>query len=354
MLSIFKRHSRTCPQRGDRHYRRCLCVYWATGTVEGTYRRESLKTRSYDRALVLAREIEDGKIRKTVLVDATAAFIADARARGLRDSSIYKHELVLRRLKEFAISEGLKYLQDFDLDAFQRFRATLKHKNWAAKVTTANLRVFLRFCGEHGWTTVKPAGVTSPEVRSAPVEPFTESERVKILSACDAYEKLPNVVIPITTFVLVSRHTGLRVHDVVTLERKMAEGDTLRLQTEKTGTVVRLPLHPDCLAALQALPETSPYFFWSGHGESRTRVGNFQVVLRKVLKLAGVKGHHHRFRHTFACRLLESGIPIERVSRLMGHSDSRVTSSTYSAWIRERQDAAEADVRASWVGMKGT
>jgi integrase len=214
--------------------------------------------------------------------------------------------------------------------------------------------VFLRFCGEHGWTTLKPAAIVSPEVRGAPVIPFTDAQMVKILDACDVYEKLPCVKIPIKIFVLASRHAGLRIHDVVTLERKMVDGDTLQRQTEKTGTVVRVPLHPDCVTALKKLPENSPYFFWSGSGESRTRVNNFQVVLRKVFKLASIKGHHHQFSHTFARALLESGVLIERVSRLMGHSDSRVTSQTYSAWIRERQDAAESDVRRSWVETKGS
>lgn len=80
-------------------------------------------------------------------------------------------------------------------------------------------------------------------------------------------------------------------------------------------------------------------------------MGNFQLALRRVFKMAGVQGHPHRFRHTFAAGLLGSGVLVERVARLMGHSDSRTTATVYSAWIQERQNAAEADVRAAWQKM---
>ena len=60
-------------------------------------------------------------------------------------------------------------------------------------------------------------------------------------------------------------------------------------------------------------------------------------------------GHAHRFRHTFAVELLLAGVPIERVSVLLGHSSARITEKHYSAWVRARQEQLEADVRQSWA-----
>jgi integrase len=72
--------------------------------------------------------------------------------------------------------------------------------------------------------------------------------------------------------------------------------------------------------------------------------------LKKLFSLAEVSGGHpHRFRHTFAVELLLGGVPIERVSILLGHSSTPITETHYSAWVRARQEQLEADVRQSWA-----
>jgi len=58
---------------------------------------------------------------------------------------------------------------------------------------------------------------------------------------------------------------------------------------------------------------------------------------------------------------LQAGVPLERVSVLLGHKSLKVTDKHYNAWVRERQEQAEADVRRTWnndpvalVETKGT
>ena len=58
--------------------------------------------------------------------------------------------------------------------------------------------------------------------------------------------------------------------------------------------------------------------------------------------------HAHRFRDTFAVDLLMGGVPMERVSILLGHSSIKVTEKHYSPWVRARQEQLEADVRRTW------
>jgi integrase len=89
--------------------------------------------------------------------------------------------------------------------------------------------------------------------------------------------------------------------------------------------------------------------FWSGAGKLATAVRVWETRLRKVFDLARIPdGHAHRFRDTFAVELLLAGVPMERVSVLLGHSSIRVTERHYSPWVRSRQEQLEADIASAW------
>jgi integrase len=46
--------------------------------------------------------------------------------------------------------------------------------------------------------------------------------------------------------------------------------------------------------------------------------------------------------------LLKEGTPIENVAAFLGHASVRTTQKHYAAWVKARQERAEADVMASW------
>ena len=50
----------------------------------------------------------------------------------------------------------------------------------------------------------------------------------------------------------------------------------------------------------------------------------------------------------FAAGLLHAGVPMDRVSVLLGHSSIKITEKHYSPWVRARQEQLEADIRRSW------
>jgi integrase len=46
----------------------------------------------------------------------------------------------------------------------------------------------------------------------------------------------------------------------------------------------------------------------------------------------------HRLRDTFAVDLLEKGIPLEEVSKALGHESIKTTERHYAKWVKGRQD----------------
>lgn len=92
---------------------------WVEGTIAGTYIRRTLKTRSWERAQAIIRQMEADEIpappvkEKLVTIEqAVTEYIADAKARGLAAVTYGKYELILhKQLLSWANSEGYKFLR---------------------------------------------------------------------------------------------------------------------------------------------------------------------------------------------------------------------------------------------------
>jgi len=147
--------------------------------------------------------------------------------------------------------------------------------------------------------------------------------------------------------VTVLRWTGLRIRDVVQLKRSAIFDEYVILRTHKNQKPVRLPLHPDILKALEIIAGTGRYVFWSGEGNAKSCVGDWQRTLRRLSVLSGVNITAHRFRHTFACELLSKGVPVSEVAAILGNSP-RIVEKHYRQWIDVRQKALDAAVKLAW------
>ena len=364
MLTIYRRHTKLCEHRKDgRKYRRCRCPIWVDGFLGKQETRHSLRTRDWDNAQKVIREWEaegdikqDSSAEPISVREACEAYLSDAKARNLREPTLYKYRLLFRQLQEFARQTGLRYLRELDVVLLRQFRAQWPNRNLGALKKLEYLRAFFRFAHDNTWIPDNPARkVKSPKVDSRPTMPFTHEEVSRILAACEEYPDAfgrvgQQNVKRLRALVLLLRYSGLRIQDAVTLSRDRVVNGKLLLYTAKTGTPVYCPL-PDCVVnALEALPAKNRYFFWSGASTKKSATSSCQRSLQKLFALAGVaRGHAHRFRDTFAVELLLSGVPLERVSALLGHQSVRVTERHYAPWVSSRQEQLEADVKRAWL-----
>ncbi|HMD16414.1 MAG TPA: tyrosine-type recombinase/integrase, partial [Terriglobales bacterium] len=207
------------------------------------------------------------------------------------------------------------------------------------------------FAHDSGWVAENCAKkIKNPKITQPPTMPLSKEEITKILGACFVYPDRANAV-RLRALILLLRYSGLRIRDAVTLRRDRITKDKLFLYTAKTGTVVWCPLPSSVVEALNTipLPKDALYFFWTGESNPKSCVGDWQRSLRRLFKLAGVPlAHAHRFRDTFAVELLLQGVPLERVSMLLGHTSVKVTEKHYSPWVAARQEQLESDVRRTW------
>jgi integrase/recombinase XerD len=360
MLTIYRRHRKSCKHRAKgRKHRHCQCPIWVDGYLSGTEIRESLKVRDWQKAQETIREweIEDRRSQhsetRVTIADAQKKYIADAEARKLNQATVYKYRLLFRHLATFAEAYKLQFMDQLDLDSLAMFRASWTEGPCTSLKKLERLRAFMRFAEKRDWIKRNPAmDLKAPKVPIKPTLPFTREEMIRVLSALTPYSKSAGVrnAQRLRAFVLLLRYSGLRIGDAVQLTVNRLEGNKLLLHTEKTGVHVYCVLPDLVIRAIDAASRPSEnYFFWTGKSTVHGSKGKWQHRLQRLFQFAGIRGGYaHRFRDTFAVELLLAGVPLDRVSILLGHSSIRITERHYAPWTRSRQEQIESDLRAAW------
>jgi len=130
--------------------------------------------------------------------------------------------------------------------------------------------------------------------------------------------------------------TGCRYSEMQTLkvENVTIDSGKILIPKSKNGTFRFVFLPPEAMNRLRPyLKDKSPsdYVFTTAKG-GLIYDSHFLKNLQKRAVQCGInkKMYPHLLRHSFCTELLTSGVPIEQVAMLMGHSSTEVTYSTYA------------------------
>jgi integrase/recombinase XerD len=241
---------------------------------------------------------------------------------------------------------------------------------------------FFWFCERAGWLPRKfssdmAKALGKIQVKTVETGYFMPHEYRSIVDATYIYSDRPSVDKHnsltlggerIRALTELMRWTGLRIRDAVTLEKHLLLHDTdtglwrVMVCQKKTGDPVYCPIPPHVADMLRKIPASQKgntnerYFFWTGNGNPKTAVANWQRSYRKLFDLASLKEadlpkrcHPHMLRDTFAVEALLSGMRIEEVSTILGHSSVRITEKHYMPWVRARQASLNRSVMDSWI-----
>ncbi len=149
---------------------------------------------------------------------------------------------------------------------------------------------------------------------------FLDMEELRLLEAllnANILDSQSNVL----KYFLFACYTGLRFLDIKNLRHtNLVEGDILQMEMHKTKDIVRIPLIDRAKRLIEPGFENQPVF----------RVATNQVTnryLKELMDLAGIKKtiSFHCARHTFATISIDLGLPLEVISKLLGHKDLKTT-----------------------------
>lgn len=371
IVTIFVRHSKGCKYAGDEFAKSCRCRKHLRWFKDGRQYRQKAGTRSWAEAELKKRELEDqlaGRMPQEPVESgqtfeaAIEIFKADKRNQGISADVLNKYARELERLQTFARNKGIYTVARLTREMLIEYQS-----NWedaypsssTRQMVQARLKNFLRFCYDSKWLDRMPR-LSSIKADDVPTLPLTAKEYERLLKTVPVSFPDTQKAARVRGLVQTMRWSGLAIRDAVTLRRDEIIHDRAKgiyrivTSRQKTGTDVSVPIPPEVAAeVLQVLNGSPLYVFWStGNGKEQSAVTNWQHDLRQLFKDAGIKSTgnmlSHRLRDTFAVDLLQKGVPLEEVSKLLGHESIKTTERHYSAWIKGRQDRLDNLVMAAW------
>jgi integrase len=274
------------------------------------------------------------------------------------------HVLLLSRLETFCTKRSVHFIQELNVDLLEDFKAKgLKSLAQTTRVTSvAKLRCFLRDAYRRGWITEPLVERIRPvHAPYDPAEPFTDEQASSILEAAlrlnygrFGYAKHPKAFRVLLELML---ETGMRVGDAIQFDpAKLVKGEHLWIytyrpqkerRTEKRVKILEAYIRPSLKDAIDACwRETrwpSPFRYTAA-----TETKQVNKRMETIGRRCGIDDcRPHRLRDTFAVRALLRGVPLEDVSRLLGHSSIKVTETHYAKWTMARKRRLEAIVAQS-------
>ncbi len=119
--------------------------------------------------------------------------------------------------------------------------------------------------------------------------------------------------------------TGCRLGEIQTLEWEFITLNGMELPDSKTGAR-RIPLPQAARAVLSALPRFPDNPYVIAGKVAGQHITDLQHPWRRIRALAGLDDVRiHDLRHTYASNAVSSGMPIQMVGRLLGHTQLQTT-----------------------------
>lgn len=239
-----------------------------------------------------------------------------------RDKSIFKH-LYAHFGEDCTLEEIENLIGDYEL---QRRAKGVKPATVIKELGLLR-RMFNIARKQWKWKMPNPVSeIELPKVDNVRIRYLSQEEYQKLFAELDKAEERW-----LKPFVTIALETGLRLSNVCNLtwsEVNMFNRIiSLSAEKMKNREHIGIPLSDNAYETLreqQKVRSISDHVFH--HNGQKLYPVKVQRAFRKVIGNAGIKDFRlHDCRHTFASLLVQSGVDIYAVQKLLGHKDSRMT-----------------------------
>lgn len=367
-ITIFVRHSADCDYKDDSFHRGCRCRKHLRWFANGKQRQKAAGTRSWSGAEAAKHRLVDqflGKesgapaATKQTISAAVEVFLKAKKVRDITNEAYRRYEIELNRMTAFCETAGVFVVESITLPVLIAYKATWPEfypSTTTRLIVQKRLSGFLKFCRDAGWITVIPK-LDPIKVTEPPTMPLTDDEFERLLAAVPL-EFTNGSAARVRSLILLMRWSGLAVRDASTLKagQLLLAKKTYSVlgKRQKTGAHVHVPIPTDVAEEILALPVHNGYFFdpnGGGNEESLAKMRSMEIT--KVFTRAKIssKGHmvSHRLRDTFAVWYLGQGMPMEEVSKMLGHENIATTEKHYAQWNKARQDRVTDLAAGIWA-----
>lgn len=251
----------------------------------------------------------------------------------------------IQSFKNYCTQHGIVTLEDVSSDIAQKYLAKRKLEKvrktynygkegkWKHPATTTINREigfqkrFFRYCMDNGWIPRNPWALI-PRVKDKnnrePRYAFTTEELKRIFEASGRFHD----------FYFFLLHTGLRPTDAFVLTSESFNGNVMTVKQRKTGDWLQnIPVSQKVIDIVAERSTKGGLLFPELQSDRQRR--NARRLVQGLFDPAFVRENHinlHTFRHTYAHRMLNRGVPKEVLQTLLGHRSIRTTE-IYANWV---------------------
>lgn len=229
--------------------------------------------------------------------------------RAFRQIGIPERKITVHHLRGYLMSERERGISDGTLEGIRS--AFSAYFDWLHKEALIT---------KNPCTNLGP--IKCPKIMRLP---FSDVEIERLKAACGEIRDKAIICFLLTT--------GCRISEVVSLDRGDVDMQRMSCKVFGKGSKERVVYFDNITRMylrkyMMSRTDLSPALF-SGKGSERMTPGGVRKMLKTVGEIAHVENvHPHRFRRTLATNLINRGMPIQEVARVLGH-DRLDTTMTY-------------------------